>query len=65
MDSDFTKDDFEKVLQIIRNLAGNYDRGHPAAPSLKGFSGASMSPAEFKVGMSPCTMCEFALGAQR
>jgi hypothetical protein len=36
---DFDSDDFNAVLERIRVLAANYDRSHPSAPSLRGFTG--------------------------
>ncbi|KAJ1442366.1 hypothetical protein B484DRAFT_66814 [Ochromonadaceae sp. CCMP2298] len=45
---DFDSNDFNTVLERIRVLASNYDRSHPSAPSLRGFTGTNMSPMEFK-----------------
>ena len=44
----FTDADFQSALEKIRVLASNYDRSHPSAPSLKGFTGTDMKPNEFK-----------------
>jgi Ca2+-binding EF-hand superfamily protein len=44
----FTEADFQSALEKIRILASNYDRSHPSAPSLKGFTGTDMKPNEFK-----------------
>jgi hypothetical protein len=49
VDEDFTKDDFQSALGKIRRFAGNYELGHPSAPSLQGFSGGgTMRPGVFK-----------------
>lgn len=34
---DFDSKDFSNALEKIRILASNYDRSHPAAPSLVGW----------------------------
>lgn len=44
----FSDQDFRHALEKIRELAANYDRTHPSAPSLKGFQGADMTPSEFQ-----------------
>lgn len=45
---DFDSEDFNAALEKIRVIASNYDRSHPSAPSLKGFTGTNMKPNEFK-----------------
>ena len=46
---DYTNKDFIDAMEKIRILASEYNRGHPSAPSLDGFTSASfMTPAEFK-----------------
>jgi Ca2+-binding EF-hand superfamily protein len=45
---DFESEDFNAALEKIRIIASNYDRSHPSAPSLKGFTGTNMKPVEFK-----------------
>lgn len=45
---DFDNEDFNAALEKIRVIASNYDRSHPSAPSLKGFTGTNMKPNEFK-----------------
>ena len=44
----FSEADLTSGLDKIRTLASNYDRSHPSAPSLKGFTGTDMRPTEFK-----------------
>jgi flagellum-specific peptidoglycan hydrolase FlgJ len=44
----YDEKDLASALEKIRVLAANYDRSHPSAPSLKGFMGTDMKPAEFK-----------------
>lgn len=44
----FAPDDFNSALEKIRQIASNYDRSHPSAPSLAGFLGTAMKPKEFK-----------------
>jgi Ca2+-binding EF-hand superfamily protein len=48
LDMNFSNDDFEGVIEKIRQLATHYDKNHPSAPNLKGFMGADMKPNEFK-----------------
>jgi Ca2+-binding EF-hand superfamily protein len=48
LDVNFSNDDFEGVMEKIRQLATHYDKSHPSAPNLKGFMGADMKPNEFK-----------------
>jgi hypothetical protein len=49
VDETFTKDDFQSALSKIRKIAGNYELGHPSAPSLQGFSGGgTMRPGIFR-----------------
>lgn len=45
---DFESADFNAALEKIRVIAANYDRSHPSAPSLTGFTGTNMKPVEFK-----------------
>lgn len=48
IDMKFAPDDFNSALEKIRQIASNYDRSHPSAPSLAGFLGTAMKPKEFK-----------------
>ena len=41
---EFESEDFAAALEKIRVIASNYDRSHPSAPSLKGFTGTNMKP---------------------
>ena len=50
----FSNADFNSALEKVRKFAANYDRGHPAAPSLSGFQGANMLPFEFKDMVMRC-----------
>ena len=53
-DYSFSNDDFASALEKVRKCAANYDRGHPAAPSMSGFQGANMLPFEFKDMIMRC-----------
>lgn len=44
----FSDADFRSALEKVRFLAAHYDRSHPSAPSLAGFTGADMTPSEFQ-----------------
>lgn len=48
LDFNFSNEDFENVMEKIRQLAVHYDKTHPSAPNLKGFQGADMKANEFK-----------------
>lgn len=48
VDFKYSKQDFNSALEKIRNIAGNFERGHASSPSLSGFKGANMLPFEFK-----------------
>lgn len=53
-DYNFTQADFKAALEKLRQIAANYDRGHPSAPSLAGFQGANMPPHEFRDMVMRC-----------
>ena len=49
VDDSYTQQDYNSGMGKLRNLAANYQRGHPSAPSLDGFTGGGMlKPDEFR-----------------
>ena len=49
VDDNFTQQDYNSGMGKLRQLAANYQRGHPSAPSLDGFtSGGMLKPDEFR-----------------
>eukprot|EP01042_Synura_sphagnicola_P034063 gene34063-43696_t len=48
VDSSFSKEDFNSGLQKIRHAAAHYDKTHPSAVGLDGFSAASLSAGQFR-----------------
>jgi Ca2+-binding EF-hand superfamily protein len=48
LDTEFSQKDFECGMNKIRKVAGSYEPGHPSAPNLNGFSGNTLTGAEFR-----------------
>jgi Ca2+-binding EF-hand superfamily protein len=48
VDYSFTEQEKQKGLEKVKKAAIKYDKNHPSAPCLDGFSGAFMSPSVFK-----------------
>lgn len=48
VDYEFSKQDFNSALELLRKAAAKYDANHSSAPDLDGFLGADLSPGNFK-----------------
>lgn len=48
VDMNYTEDDTRSMMQKLLSVAAKYDKNHPSAPKLDGFSGNYMKPGLFR-----------------
>lgn len=48
VDRNYTEDDYKEALRRMTTASEKYDKAHPSAPSLAGFSGGPLAPGSFR-----------------